>query len=181
MMDSLMQAVVGGIAFLIVAVIFAVYRSLAHGRRPAVAGLSPAATGLERDLLSRSEEVFARFHSQGFDSLTEKDQVFVAIWSLESEVNNGGFDQYFFNSSGDLWKETLSALKAIGSEHVTGLVEQAIAVFPKSEPPRDQAKRRETMLAFGERESERLSALDQSFHQSKEYLGQLLHDFVEKP
>ena len=34
---------------------------------------------------------------------------------LEAEINNGGFDQYFFNSAGDKAAEAINALEAIGA------------------------------------------------------------------
>jgi hypothetical protein len=33
--------------------------------------------------------------------MSEAERVFICIWQLEAEVNNGGFTQYFTNSSGD--------------------------------------------------------------------------------
>ena len=153
-------------------------RVLGH-RGTAQAAESPSAeVNVEGYLLSRSETVFERFHAGGFESLDDEDKVFVAIWSLDSQVNNGGFDQYFFNQSGDLWPQTLAALKTIGSQHVLGLLEQAIAVFPDSRPARDNDERRDQLLAFGEEESERFNALDTEFYQSTEYLGGLLYDYL---
>lgn len=138
------------------------------------------ADDLESYLMSRSEAVYDRFFADGYDSLNAEDKVFVAIWSLDGQVNNGGFDQYFFNETGELWKETLWALEAIGSEHITGLFKQAIAVFPGSGPALDDEERREQVLAFGERESEILAELDSSYYQTSEYLMGLLHAYLMK-
>jgi hypothetical protein len=38
------------------------------------------------------------------------------VSNLEAEINNGGFDQYFFNSTGDRTAETIRALELIGAK-----------------------------------------------------------------
>ncbi len=44
----------------------------------------------------------------------EQRFVFAVIW-YDSEVNNGGHDQFFFNSTGIVWKDALDGLKSIGA------------------------------------------------------------------
>ena len=53
------------------------------------------------DLFKVSDSVFDRYGKLGYEKLTWPEKVFVCVWGLEGEVNNGGFDQYYFNSSGD--------------------------------------------------------------------------------
>ena len=48
-----------------------------------------------------------------FESLNSIEKNILYIEMLEGQVNNGGFDQYFFNSSGEYAHETLTALKEI--------------------------------------------------------------------
>ena len=52
------------------------------------------------DLLPSNKEEFTR--------LPHKTQVARCIYMLEAEVNNGGFHQFFLNSSGEYVPETLS-------------------------------------------------------------------------
>ena len=44
-----------------------------------------------------------------------RSAVSTLIEALEAEVNNGGFDQYFYNSAGDNTAETIQALETIGA------------------------------------------------------------------
>ncbi len=72
---------------------------------------------------------------EAFDHLDSVTQVAVCIHMLEPEVNNGGFDQFFSNSSGMVARETIQALSAIGAEKTRSLLERAIQIaYPKGYP-----------------------------------------------
>src|SRR5687768_790603 len=61
--------------------------------------------------IALSDHVFGRPGPEGFSGLTEAEQTVYCIAGLERDVNNGGFAQFFLNSSGDqasaasLWSE----------------------------------------------------------------------------
>ena len=59
----------------------------------------------------------------------EKTKVVALIEALEAEVNNGGFDQFFFNNAGDQTAETIEALIAIGATHTASIVRAAATSF----------------------------------------------------
>jgi hypothetical protein len=48
-------------------------------------------------------------------------------WGVEAEVNNGGFSQYFENSSGRLADEALAGFRRLGATSYAGLLERAMA------------------------------------------------------
>ncbi len=52
-------------------------------------------------------------------------QAIYLIWNLESQVNNGGYDQFYFNSSGRFYKHVPDALKLVGANKFAGLTERA--------------------------------------------------------
>jgi hypothetical protein len=52
-------------------------------------------------LIELSESDRTSFGKVAFEKQDEIQRVFSAIWALESEVNNGGFDQYFRNSDSE--------------------------------------------------------------------------------
>src|SRR6185437_17005777 len=66
-------------------------------------------------LIGLSESEKTKFGKQDFalQSLTQK--VFSAIWAVESEVNNGGFSQYFSNDSAESASFVVQALETIGA------------------------------------------------------------------
>lgn len=63
------------------------------------------------------------------------------VIELEDEVNNGGFHQYFNNSSGDHSAETVLALDAIGAKAMADILRHAMARFPGDGPPKDREAR----------------------------------------
>lgn len=52
----------------------------------------------------------------------------LTLMQLDSEVRNGGFYQYFTNSSGQFAKEALEDLHLIGARQYADLLERAVAV-----------------------------------------------------
>ncbi len=56
------------------------------------------------------------------------------IWVLEAEVNNGGYNQFYFNSSGQFYKHLPDALSLVGANKFSGLTERANETFEKENP-----------------------------------------------
>jgi hypothetical protein len=84
--------------------------------------------GAEVDLVRISEAVWAREAALGIDALSPAERVFLCVWNLEAEVNNGGFEQFFVNSAGDNAAETPGALRQIGAAQAAAIAEEANSV-----------------------------------------------------
>lgn len=78
---------------------------------------------------------------------------------FDGEVDNGGISQFFYNSSGDLYEETLSALKKIKPQQAA-ILEQALECFPNGKPPKDRDSRIDILENGNGAISEQLDALD---------------------
>jgi hypothetical protein len=78
--------------------------------------------------------------------LDHQAQLFVAFGELREEVNNGGFDQYFFNSAGDHALEALAAARAGGADAVADLLDAAMRVLVGGYR-RDRFQRQDALLA----------------------------------
>jgi hypothetical protein len=52
-------------------------------------------------LIRLSQSPQTKFGKEDFATQTVPQKVFSALWDVESEVNNGGFSQYFVNSSAE--------------------------------------------------------------------------------
>ena len=65
----------------------------------------------------------------GIDSLTPKERYIYAIDGMLTEVNNGGFNQFFFNSTGELTYDLVPALEEIGSKKFKSIVSKAVDIF----------------------------------------------------
>jgi hypothetical protein len=66
-------------------------------------------------------------------SMSVGRQAIFATWGLEAEVNNGGFNQYFYNfaSSGQYAEEARDGFKQIGAIKHSNLTQKAIDVMLK--------------------------------------------------
>jgi Domain of unknown function (DUF4375) len=104
------------------------------------------------------------------------EEIAELVRELEDEVNNGGFDQFFFNSAGDRTMETIYALETIGAVKMASILKRAAGKFPGGSPPRDRYARQDVLLksfpdaaAFGE--------LDGEFYKYPDDLATLLKEY----
>ena len=123
---------------------------------------------------------FSRLDKVGFNNLSEIEKTFICIWSLEGEVNNGGFDQWFFNSSGDWAFDTPPSLLRIGAEATAGIVEKAISYFPDGNPSKNMIKRRKQMKKVTDIIETKWNELDDKFYEYEDDLEMLLVQYIKK-
>jgi hypothetical protein len=113
----------------------------------------------------------------GFFLLSPAEQVVVLIWGLEADVNNGGFNQYFFNSYSDHSGAVPHALRAIGAAQTAQIVDRALALFPGGSPPPDQT-RRQALLEELDPDTDHFETIDREFFAYPDNLTSLLVQFV---
>jgi Domain of unknown function (DUF4375) len=95
----------------------------------------------------------------------EVGHLFASHW-CQSEVCNGGFDQFFYNSTGVLAPEAADGFQAIGLCDLAALVRQAMSVFGAAYP-RDREVRCEMLEQVAGKDGEEgdpLDHLDQQFY-----------------
>jgi len=99
-----------------------------------------------------------------FEGLSPPDQVFLAIWELQSEVYNGGLLQYFSNFSGRLVPFIGEALRAIGAHQIVSIVERAVALVGAGVPWDDEVKRWTIISGLQEQTRDRIYDLDRQIN-----------------
>ena len=104
--------------------------------------------------------------------------MFSAIWELESQVNNGGFDQFFRNSESLVRGVAPAALRTIGASSCAAIVDGAIQLIAPL--PATQDRRCEALDALGDEGQERLETLDSEFLAYPDNLTDLLFEFVRQ-
>jgi hypothetical protein len=117
---------------------------------------------------------------EGFAAQSVPQKVFSAIWAVESEVNNGGFSQYFFNRSGETAGFIAEALEMIDAPRTADICTRAIAVAFPDGLPADPEAIRSAASDFADETEQRLDALDREFYQYPHNLTELLFAFVSK-
>ena len=100
-------------------------------------------------------------------------EVIDLVVDLEDEVNNGGFHQFFNNSSGDNTAEPIQALEAIGATLVASILTRAASKFPGNMPPKDRSQRLEVLWGSFPKPDE-FRALDTEFFAYPEDLSDLV-------
>ncbi len=129
-------------------------------------------------LIDLSESERTDFGRVDFVSQNVAQKTFSAIWELESQVNNGGFDQYFRNSDSDIIAYAPEALKQIGATACAEIVKAAISTIAPI-PAEDDA-RIDALDAALEADEEMLEELDSQFFSYPDNLTELLFAFVAR-
>lgn len=114
----------------------------------------------------------------GFDALPKRDRVLIAIWALEGDVNNGGFDQYYFNSSGDTAFFAATALELIGATRAATIVRRANAHFGSDGPPRDRDMRGHRLAELTADNDELFEECDGAFYEYPDDIATLLAGYL---
>src|ERR1700730_15034568 len=112
-------------------------------------------------LIELSESERTDFGHVDFARQSEVQRVFSAVWEIESQVNNGGFDQYFRNSDSDIIAFAPAALNAIGATACAKIAESAINLI--SPLPATQEQRYGALAALSERQYDKLESADSKF------------------
>jgi hypothetical protein len=129
----------------------------------------------ESYLIRLSDQVVPLVWEEPPAEMSDAERVFICIWQLEAEVNNGGFAQYYTNSSGDLASAAPAALESIGAPHTASIVRAANALFPAG-PSADRESRESAFDALAE---DAFEELDERFLAYEEDLSSLLHAYVQ--
>lgn len=114
------------------------------------------------------------------EKLSRAERVFFITQNVEIEVNNGGFSQFFYNSSGDFAGEMVDAFREIGAEKTAAICQQALDAVGQPLPV-NRAERIERIEAIEtDALTEALDACDNGFYEYQEDLNALNDAYVQK-
>jgi hypothetical protein len=112
----------------------------------------------------------------GEDTLSDEEHTFLAVLALFSEVNNGGYRQFFWNSSRRYVPIVVKSLNRIQCERTAELTARAIAALHLKEINVDRVTE-EIKRENPERDAE-LAELSREFYSFNEITEQLLRFIV---
>ena len=115
-------------------------------------------------------------------SWNKSRQAIYMIWILEAEVNNGGYNQFYFNSSRQFYKHLPEALKLVGATKFADLTERANKTL-ESENEKITKHQDGTIEGFSKSYDENpLNDFDTEFYElyKTENLQQIQIDFIRK-
>jgi hypothetical protein len=131
-------------------------------------------------LIDLSETDRTDFGKKKFSEQSHPQKVFSAIWAVESEVNNGGFAQYFENESGETAHFVAEALDTVEAPLTAAICRRAISTaFPDGLPEAPGAIGI-TASDFSDDTLGELAELDDEFIQYPHNLTELLFEYVAK-
>ena len=118
------------------------------------------------------------FGKTDFLTQQEEQKVFSAIWSLESQVNNGGFKQYFESWDGETANFAPTALRAIGAHACANIVSRALKIASAAPLPHDRDTRLTLIAALDQKTLQALDSLGSEFFAYPDDLAELLFAYV---
>jgi hypothetical protein len=124
-------------------------------------------------------ELVDKVHNRvgGFEALSEAEKQYYAVRVLVGEVYNGGFDQYFHNSSADYFRYAELGLMRIGATESLALLRTSKAVvFGDDSVPREKSVR--WMRLKSTNDSPVLELLDSKFWTDPDSLETKLERFA---
>ena len=133
----------------------------------------------EEIILKVGERIWGKIKDfNSFDHLSEPEKAYMYIDNLEREVFNGGFDQFFFNTSGEYAHEALQAYVDIGAERQAEIVYKAINSFPELPIPKALETRRSCMENVPQHIEKTWNELDTEFYKDDDIFFSLLIQYI---
>jgi hypothetical protein len=83
---------------------------------------------------------------EDFSNLNEFEKTFIYLDILEQNVTDGGFIQFFFNSSGQFTHEVFQAYLSIKAENTVDILTKAIYLFPEMPVPKNLRIRQQILM-----------------------------------
>jgi Domain of unknown function (DUF4375) len=113
----------------------------------------------------------------GNDKPTEEERIILAIEALEREVNNGGYHQFFVNSSRDYGPIIVDALHRIGCPKTAAITQKAVKVAQATGMTAEEIEH-ETWEENEERQ-EALAECDTLYFEGPENIEESLFAFIK--
>ena len=121
-----------------------------------------------------------KIENSGIEALTNEERYFYAVYELDNEVNNGGYLQYFDNSSGDLAYLIIDALQTIGSNETLNITRDAIDLYGNTPPKKRNERTKEIIELTNNYEDNIWDNCESVYYEiTEENIGALLIDFVD--
>ena len=103
---------------------------------------------IDAEKITRIGEIIGKKipEKDNFSNLNEFEKTFIYLDVLEDSVTNGGFIQFFFNSSGQFTHEVFQAYLAIKAENTVDILTKAIYLFPVIPVPKNLRIRQQILM-----------------------------------
>jgi len=122
---------------------------------------------LEQTIFDNISQIIGTDYENELDKvqkLTDGQKAIYSTWLVEGEVNNGGFNQFYFNSSGSFAEMAVNGFEVIGAKKFAGIMKRANELY-KSIKDELEKHNDGTLESFSESyEDNPLNDLDTEFY-----------------
>jgi hypothetical protein len=129
-------------------------------------------------LMETGDTVSGRLGKIGYARLTDAEKTFLCAWSLQREVNTGGFKRFYSKPAGDYAAETVGAFERIGANYTADIIKRANNLFKNGEPSKYMVKRRGELNRLTVDARQKLLKLEEEYYEYHDDLEALLYNFV---
>lgn len=117
--------------------------------------------GFDRFYYVFDHDVEIEWKRSGFDGLNEGRKMAIRFYWFAAELNNGGLEQYFWNSSGDFAADQIADFRKIGCDQYAHLLQTCSRMlFNKDIPSQDGDERRTAIQSLYKNDPDRKDVLD---------------------
>jgi uncharacterized protein DUF4375/HEAT repeat protein len=152
---------------------------LSHGEEVIAEGASGGLLALH-GLDGFRERLWNTMEKRGTDGLSVPQHHYYTVFILDAEVKNGGFKQYFFNSSGDNWRVALQGLEEMGFRERLAVFREVLSRFGKDGPSEHRGQRMHRLAKLVKEKETIFSDLETRYYGSSEVIDVFATQYVLK-
>lgn len=128
-------------------------------------------------VLAFEEAISQRAEREGGHSLTDEERIVLAVEALEREVNNGGYDQFFVNSSRVFASIIVDALQRIGCRKTATITQKAVNALGSPDLTAEVIDT--AMASVNEQRTAAFSQCDNAYYEYAEPIAERLFAFIK--
>ncbi len=113
-------------------------------------------------------------YNKDLEKFTKPQRYVFAIEWYMSEVNNGGHDQFYYNSTGIVWEDAMKGFQEIGATENYDIIKESADMLGGN-PDLDREKRQDEL----EKYEPDFSELDDKFYTSENSMLEKLHAYIK--
>ena len=117
-------------------------------------------------------------YGEKISALSPEEKTAYIVDSFQSEVNNGGFSQYLYNSSGASVSELLAALSVVGADRTAEIYRKALEYLPAKLPLNNEQRGAVLDEFITDEISAVLASCDDQFYEYPDDLETLIYQFI---
>jgi len=128
-------------------------------------------------VLAFEQAINKKAEQKGLQTLTDEERTVLAVEALEREVNNGGYHQFFLNSSRQFAPTVVRALQRIGCKKTASITQRAIKALGLADITSEEIET--AMAGNDERRTAKLNRCDDAYYKGAEPIADRLFAFIK--